>query len=297
MLDVPPPALPPCHLRINLAVHQVDAAPAPARDAADAPHAPAPAAPILLPVPAGDAARAAARAAPLLTEQVLAPVAPPPPARRPPAHTLGPLAPPITNLFVLPEELAVVRAAALSSTDDGKVMPIPPIRKGYKGSPLELEKGSRAANQRSLAHLGTFAAVFAGGLLPRLSSLRIENGEWTSGVMPQSVFLHLSSFHSITRLSLKRITLPSITVLLCLVCAFDRLENLDISYLQLDRRVPPASRRWAPSPTLKTLAFALNWPDQLRALDAHAALETSSGSETVLFLSTALSCSDYHALS
>ncbi|PCH34960.1 hypothetical protein WOLCODRAFT_155606 [Wolfiporia cocos MD-104 SS10] len=148
MLDAPLPALLPRHLCINLAAHQVDAAPAPTRDAVDAPHIPAPAAPVLPPVPVGDAARAAARAAPPLAEQVPAPVAPAPPAAHPaalpplvgepPAHALGPLAPPITNLFASPEELAAVRAAALSSADDGKVTPIPPIRKGYKGSPLEL---------------------------------------------------------------------------------------------------------------------------------------------------------------
>ncbi|PCH39714.1 hypothetical protein WOLCODRAFT_149751 [Wolfiporia cocos MD-104 SS10] len=132
-------------LSVILAAHQVDVAPAPTRDTADAPHIPAPAVPVLPPVPAGDAARAAAGAAPPLAEQVPAPVAPSPPAARsaalpplvgePPAHTLGPLAPPVTNLFASPEELAAVRAAALSSADDGKVTPIPPIQ---KGSPLEL---------------------------------------------------------------------------------------------------------------------------------------------------------------
>ncbi|PCH44029.1 hypothetical protein WOLCODRAFT_154075 [Wolfiporia cocos MD-104 SS10] len=160
----------------------------------------------------------------------------------------------------------------------------------------EGKQRSRTGNKRrSLAHVGTFAAMFAGGQLPRLSRLTIKDGEWTPGAMPQSVFLHLSSFHSITRLTLADITLPSITVLLRLVCAFDRLEKLGTSYLRLlDRRVPPAGRRWAPSPTLKKLAFCdLNWPDKLYP---YFKLETSSGSEIVLFLLNALSCSDLNQL-
>ncbi|PCH34526.1 hypothetical protein WOLCODRAFT_155179 [Wolfiporia cocos MD-104 SS10] len=117
-------------------------------------------------------------------------------------------------------------------------------------------------------------------------------------MIPQSVFLHLSSFHSITRLGLNDITLPSIAVLLRLVCAFDRLEWLDIHGLRvLDRRAPPASRRWAPSPSLKALTFRNpNLPDELRTLGAYGKLETSGGSETVLFLSKAVSCSDLNQL-
>ncbi|PCH44038.1 hypothetical protein WOLCODRAFT_154085 [Wolfiporia cocos MD-104 SS10] len=164
----------------------------------------------------------------------------------------------------------------------------------WKAVAEEGKQRSRGDNQRSLAHVGTFAAMFAGGHLPRLSALSILDGEWTPGAIPQSVFLHLSSFHSITSLELHDIILPSITVLLRLVCAFDRLQELIIRYLRLlDTRVPPASRRWAPSPNLKKLTFTdLNWPDELRTLYVTAELETSGGSETVLFLLNAVSCSD-----
>ncbi|PCH44120.1 hypothetical protein WOLCODRAFT_154155 [Wolfiporia cocos MD-104 SS10] len=149
---------------------------------------------------------------------------------------------------------------------------------------------SRVENERSLGHVGTFAAMFAGGQLPRLSYLGIKHGDWTPGSIPQSVFLHLSSFHSITRLSLTHITLPSITVLLRLICAFGRLEMLVIQALRLlDFLVPPASRRWAPSPNLKFLNCRnLNWADEIHTRIEHANLETSSGSETVLFLLNAL---------
>ncbi|PCH34801.1 hypothetical protein WOLCODRAFT_165827 [Wolfiporia cocos MD-104 SS10] len=162
----------------------------------------------------------------------------------------------------------------------------------------EGKQRSRAENRRSLAPLGAFAAMLAGGLLPRLSSVCIRHGEWIPGSIPQSMFLHLSSFHSITRIDLWDITLPSITVLLRLVCALDRLEELAILDLRLlDRRVPPANRRWAPSPTLKTLFFNnLNWPDELRAPTREAELQTSSSSETVLFLCNAVSCSDLDQL-
>ncbi|PCH35883.1 hypothetical protein WOLCODRAFT_156580 [Wolfiporia cocos MD-104 SS10] len=163
----------------------------------------------------------------------------------------------------------------------------------------EGKRRSGAANQPSLAHVGTFAAMFAGEQLPRLSSLVIHNGEWTPGAMQQSVFLHLSSFHSITSLILtNHITLPSIAVLLRLVCAFGCLEELSIRHLRLlHKRVPPASRRWAPSPTLKKLVFEdLNFLGELRPLYAYAELETSSGSKTVLFLLNAVSCSDQNQL-
>ncbi|PCH44026.1 hypothetical protein WOLCODRAFT_154072 [Wolfiporia cocos MD-104 SS10] len=168
----------------------------------------------------------------------------------------------------------------------------------------EGKQRSRGGNQRSdnedhrsLADVGTFAAMFAGGLLPRLSALSIMSGEWTPGSIPQSVFLHLSSFHSITFLELADITLPSITVFLNLICAFDRLERLNISALRLlDRRVPPTGRRWAPSPSLKQLRFRdLSWADELPMISS-AELEMSSGSATALLLSNALSCSDLQEL-
>ncbi|PCH41817.1 hypothetical protein WOLCODRAFT_151864 [Wolfiporia cocos MD-104 SS10] len=140
--------------------------------------------------------------------------------------------------------------------------------------------------------------MFAGGQLPCLSDLRIWGGEWTPGAMPQNVFLHLSSFHSITSLLLCDITLPSIAVVLRLVCAFDRLESLQINYLRwLDRRAPPTSRRWAPSPTLRKVGFLdLDWPDELGTLHPYGELETSSGSDIILLLSNALSCSDLKQL-
>ncbi|PCH41858.1 hypothetical protein WOLCODRAFT_151895 [Wolfiporia cocos MD-104 SS10] len=166
-----------------------------------------------------------------------------------------------------------------------------------RGGNQRSDKEDSEAEEDSLAHVGTFAAMFAGGLLPRLSTLEIGWGEWTPGAIPQSVFLHLSSFHSITRLTLHHITVPSITVLLRLVCAFDRLEKLDVYSLRLlDRRVPPASRRWTPSPSLKQLYFwNLSWADELYMISS-AELETSSGSATALFLSNALSCSDSQEL-
>ncbi|PCH44122.1 hypothetical protein WOLCODRAFT_154157 [Wolfiporia cocos MD-104 SS10] len=159
------------------------------------------------------------------------------------------------------------------------------------------KEGSRAG-KCSIAHVGTDAAMFAGGQLPCLAWLCIEHGEWTPGTIAQSVFLHLSSFHSITFLRLEDITLPSVSVLLRLVCALDCLEELHIGGLRLlDRRVPPASRRWAPSPGLKKLAFRdLDWPDELRTLFPRAELETSSGSATILFLWKAVGCSNLQQL-
>ncbi|PCH44031.1 hypothetical protein WOLCODRAFT_154077 [Wolfiporia cocos MD-104 SS10] len=83
-----------------------------------------------------------------------------------------------------------------------------------------------------------------------------------------------------------------------LASAFDRLEKLHIRNLRvLERQAPPASRRWAPSPTLKALDFSgLNWPDEFRTLHPYGTLETSSGFETVLFLLNAVSCSDLNQL-
>ncbi|PCH44128.1 hypothetical protein WOLCODRAFT_154164 [Wolfiporia cocos MD-104 SS10] len=99
----------------------------------------------------------------------------------------------------------------------------------------EGKDGSRAGSQRGLAHVDMFAATFAGGQLPQLTSLRIDiNGEWTPGAIPQSVFLYLSTFHLITHLTLEDITLLLISVLL-------RLERSGA--IDIDRR-----RCWEPPP-------------------------------------------------
>ncbi|PCH44126.1 hypothetical protein WOLCODRAFT_26500 [Wolfiporia cocos MD-104 SS10] len=152
-----------------------------------------------------------------------------------------------------------------------------------------MSSAAEQGKQTSLAHLGAFAAMLAGGHLPRLSSLRIEHGEWTPGAIPHSVFLHLSTFHSVTYLTLYDITLPSITVLLRLVCALDGLKWLYISHLRfLDRQPPPANRRWAPPPALKNLRHECL--DEVHTIGLTADLETSSGHALVQFLLKAAKC-------
>ncbi|PCH44188.1 hypothetical protein WOLCODRAFT_164969 [Wolfiporia cocos MD-104 SS10] len=152
--------------------------------------------------------------------------------------------------------------------------------------------------KRSIAHLGTFAAMFAGRQLPRLSWLLIIGGEWRTGTIHDSVFLGLSTFRLITRLSLYDLTLPSATVFLRLICALDGLNELHVRNLRLlDRRVPPASRRWQPSPDLKSLRLSFwDQPDELGALSPDAELQTSSGYATISYLLAARNCSDLQQL-
>ncbi|PCH34525.1 hypothetical protein WOLCODRAFT_155178 [Wolfiporia cocos MD-104 SS10] len=51
-------------------------------------------------------------------------------------------------------------------------------------SETEEDGAAEEGKHRSLALVGTFAAMFAGGQLPRLSELTIEGGEWMPGMIP-----------------------------------------------------------------------------------------------------------------
>ncbi|PCH36553.1 hypothetical protein WOLCODRAFT_157258 [Wolfiporia cocos MD-104 SS10] len=63
----------------------------------------------------------------------------------------------------------------------------------------------------SLAHIALLVAMLAGNVPRAISQLVLQGGEWVAGI-PQSVFLHLSTFTSIRHLTLFDVTLPSIAV-------------------------------------------------------------------------------------
>jgi len=88
----------------------------------------------------------------------------------------------------------------------------------------------RKEEDQSLRTLGLFALMF-GGKMPRLEELVLEKpypGEWawTPGEMHVDVFLHLSTFPSITRLTLSSVTFPSAQTFGRLVSALPGLTTL-----------------------------------------------------------------------
>ncbi|PCH35185.1 hypothetical protein WOLCODRAFT_139787 [Wolfiporia cocos MD-104 SS10] len=112
------------------------------------------------------------------------------------------------------------------------------------------------ADVKDLAHVGAFAAMLV-DILPHLTKLTLEHGEWPRWV-PCSVFQHLTTYTTITRLDLVNITFPSITTFGRLVCALKGLQNLSTSEWDsikfTDASLPkPLKRRWVPSPSLSQI--------------------------------------------
>ncbi|PCH35541.1 hypothetical protein WOLCODRAFT_166318 [Wolfiporia cocos MD-104 SS10] len=124
----------------------------------------------------------------------------------------------------------------------------------------------------SLEHIASLAAMLA-GTRPQNTMLSLNDGEWPAWI-PQSVFLHLSTFTSITFLTLKDVTFPSIAVFGRLTCALSGLEWLSLLGVSFsDARVPiPLGRRWATPPDLRQVQVdrsrSPSSSDMLRALVA-----------------------------
>ncbi|PCH34734.1 hypothetical protein WOLCODRAFT_165778 [Wolfiporia cocos MD-104 SS10] len=114
----------------------------------------------------------------------------------------------------------------------------------------------------SLAHFADIVSMLAGLDLPKVSNLGLHNGEWKVGTIPNNMFLHLSAFTYVTKLTLVHITLPTVMVLGRLVCALHGLEELhfdDLSFV--DGRLPPAHKRWdRPQDLQKLTVRALDSP-------------------------------------
>jgi len=85
----------------------------------------------------------------------------------------------------------------------------------------------------ALRTLGLFATMFA-GKMPRLEELRIWGPEWKPGEMHADVFLHLSAFTSITRLSLYAVAFPSVQVFGRLITALPSLATLRCDWISFD---------------------------------------------------------------
>ncbi|PCH36548.1 hypothetical protein WOLCODRAFT_157253 [Wolfiporia cocos MD-104 SS10] len=97
---------------------------------------------------------------------------------------------------------------------------------------------SDSRTNRSLAHAAAFPAMLAGNVPRMLVELKLEHGEWTAGI-PRSVFLHLTTFTSISKSTLDDVAFPSIDVFDRLVCALSRLKHLHLSGVSFpDAEVP-----------------------------------------------------------
>ncbi|PCH41668.1 hypothetical protein WOLCODRAFT_70075 [Wolfiporia cocos MD-104 SS10] len=128
---------------------------------------------------------------------------------------------------------------------------------------------SQEGQPGSLAHLGTFVAMLA-GRLPHLRHLYIRDGAWPRGTIHAStVFFHLSTFPSVSKLWLNNITFPSVTIFGRLICSFKRLSELrahNISFV--DTQLPPRGRPWLAPTKLTHIYMDRASSDMLRALTA-----------------------------
>ncbi|KAH9931214.1 uncharacterized protein B0H18DRAFT_952748 [Fomitopsis serialis] len=102
--------------------------------------------------------------------------------------------------------------------------------------------GGSPGERQPIRHLGTFAAMLA-GKAPRLSSITIEDAEWTIGMVRMEDIGFLALFSSISTLDLSNVTLSSAAQLRHLVSALPWLSelwcfNVDCSQKQ---HVSPAS--------------------------------------------------------
>lgn len=86
-------------------------------------------------------------------------------------------------------------------------------------------QASSGAKTMSIAHIGTFSAMFA-RRWTRIKLIRIDNGEWSAGDLRPDVFLHLSAFTSVTSLGLGVVNFSSVVFFGRLVRALPNLKSL-----------------------------------------------------------------------
>jgi len=125
-----------------------------------------------------------------------------------------------------------------------------PIRLRSPTEVLEIAKLGRTNSQEvkscrkveirigdSLRGLGLFAVMFA-RKMPRLKTLLVEvdsGTRWRPGEMPVDVFHYLSTFTSITRLSLHNVIFPSVQTFGRLVYALPSLTTLQCNWTEFDK--------------------------------------------------------------
>lgn len=103
---------------------------------------------------------------------------------------------------------------------------------------IHVKLGSK--EDHTLRTLSLFAAMFA-GKMPRLEELAVSGSyqgrwKWKPGEMHVDVFLHLSAFTSIARLSLSVVTFPSVQTFGRLLSALPSLSNLQCSWIHFEAR-------------------------------------------------------------
>ncbi|KAH9911938.1 uncharacterized protein B0H18DRAFT_287539 [Fomitopsis serialis] len=102
--------------------------------------------------------------------------------------------------------------------------------------------GAAPGERQAIRHLGTFAALLAGKTL-MLSSITIEDAEWTIGSVRTEDIDYLAAFSSIETLIVRNVTLSSVTQLSRLVAALRGLVVLwcyNVDCVQ-KQQVSPAS--------------------------------------------------------
>ncbi|KAH9841052.1 uncharacterized protein C8Q71DRAFT_436421 [Rhodofomes roseus] len=110
----------------------------------------------------------------------------------------------------------------------------PPLR----GVVKQVVISGRTSGQRSLIqHLGAFAAMLS-GKLPELSTITIEDAEWTVGLMRVEDFGYLASFDLVHTLTIFKVTMSSIAQLARLISALPGMRKLYCFHVDCSEKHP-----------------------------------------------------------
>ncbi|PCH39562.1 hypothetical protein WOLCODRAFT_146973 [Wolfiporia cocos MD-104 SS10] len=169
------------------------------------------------------------------------------------------------------------------------VRAIPGYKLGVSSIVIQGSGATKETERGTLAHLATFVAMLAHHL-SRLERLEICNAEWTKGSIPPSMFLHLSTYHSVAYLGLGDVEFPSIPTFGRFICSFQSLKNLRLwrpsfAHGELPK---PFKRRWKIPPFLhvidvESVPLSRTAEAEIRILRALAATKVAANCREIAF--------------
>ncbi|KAH9831010.1 uncharacterized protein C8Q71DRAFT_317872 [Rhodofomes roseus] len=95
---------------------------------------------------------------------------------------------------------------------------------------VELSTADMSLAVPSLRHLSTFTVALA-GILPCVDVLELRDADWAKGTVHPNAFMHLSSFPSISVLSLSRVQFSDASTFGKLISALPCLDHLQCSHV------------------------------------------------------------------
>ncbi|TFY52409.1 hypothetical protein EVJ58_g10036 [Rhodofomes roseus] len=133
-------------------------------------------------------------------------------------------------------------------------------RPRLRGVVQQVVISGHTSGQRSvIQHLGTFTAMLA-GKLPELSTITIEDADWTVGSMRMDDFGYIATFHLVHTLIIFKVTVSSIAQLARLISSLPGLRDLYCLNVDCSQK-HPVSHVSLPlnSASLKLLRVDVRW--------------------------------------